>query len=453
MIPASSAPGPRSAVLSYLRLRHAPLRFWEGCVARYGSFVYVPFGPARVVVVSDPNLIERVLIEDASSYRKHYGTRILKRIIGDGLLTSEGDFWLRQRRLAQPAFHRKRIESYASVMVEYTDRMLQSWRDGETRDVYAALSALTLEIVAKTLFDADVRARVHEVGGALETILMSFERWLANGVRFPEWVPTPGNQRFTRAAAVLDDLVTGILDERRGSTVDRGDLLSMLMAAKDEETGAGMNAKQLRDEVMTLVLAGHETTANTLVWTFHLLAENSAVERRLAAELEAVLGAGDAARAPTIEDIPRLPYTSMVVKESMRLYPAAWGMGREATRDTDVGAYRVTRGTTLLLLQWMAQRDPAYFPDPTAFRPERWESDFAKSLPRFAYFPFGGGPRQCIGNAFAIMESTLVLATIASRFRLASAYAKLEPVAAATLRPKGAVPMRLARRASVHRPT
>lgn len=221
----------------------------------------------------------------------------------------------------------------------------------------------------------------------------------------------------------------------------------MLMAAKDEDTGAGMNAKQLRDEVMTLVLAGHETTANTLVWTFHLLAENPAVEQRLVAELGSVLGAGDAARAPTIEDIPRMPYTSMVVKESMRLYPAAWGMGREATRDTDVGNYRVTRGTTLLLLQWMAQRDPAYFERPSAFLPERWENDFAKSLPRFAYFPFGGGPRQCIGNAFAIMESTLVLATIASRFRLASAYAKLEPVAAATLRPKGAVPMRLVRRA------
>lgn len=415
-------------------------------MSRHGGFVYVPFGPARVVVVSDPKLIERVLIEDAGSYRKHYGTRILKRIIGDGLLTSEGDFWLRQRRLAQPAFHRKRIESYASVMVEYTERMLGTWRDGETRDVYAALSALTLEIVAKTLFDADVRSRVHEVSGALETILVTFERWLANGVRLPEWVPTPRNRRFTEAARVLEDLVDGILGERRDSTADRGDLLSMLMAVKDEETGAGMSSTQLRDEVMTLVLAGHETTANTLVWTFHLLAENPDVERRLVAELAAVLGTGAGARAPTIEDLARMPYTANVVKESMRLYPAAWGMGREATRDTDIGEWRVSRGTTVLLLQWMAQRDPRYYARPGAFLPERWENDFAKTLPRFAYFPFGGGPRQCIGNAFALMESALVLATIASRYRLTSAYTALEPVPAATLRPKGAVPMRVSRR-------
>lgn len=446
MNPASDAPGPRSAVLSYLRLRHAPLRFWEGCAREYGGFVYVPFGPARVVVVSDPKLIERVLVEDAASYRKHYGTRILKRIIGEGLLTSEGDFWLRQRRLAQPAFHRKRIEGYGAVMVEFTDRMLSTWRDGESRDMYTALSALTLEIVAKTLFDADVRDRVNEVGGALETILMTFERWLANGVRLPEWVPTPRNRRFTHAAGVLDDLVSGILTARLASSEDRGDLLSMLMSVKDEETGAGMSPKQLRDEVMTLVLAGHETTANTLVWTLHLLSENPDVERKLVGELASVLGEGASARLPTLDDVARLPYAGRVVKESMRLYPAAWGMGREATRDADVGPWRVSRGTTLLLLQWMAHRDPTYFPDPTRFLPERWENDFAKSLPRFAYFPFGGGPRQCIGNTFAILESTLVLATLVSRFRFEAAYRRIEPVAAATLRPKGTVPMRVRRR-------
>lgn len=442
MLPANQAPGPRIPVLNYLRLRRAPLAFWEDCASRYGGFAFVPFGPANIVVLSDPALIERVLIEDASSYRKHYGTRILKRIVGEGLLTSEGEIWLRQRRLAQPAFHRKRIESYAAVMVQYTERMLEGWRDGQTLDVYAALSGVTLEIVAKTLFDADVPSRAHEVGGALETILNTFERWLANGVRLPEWVPTPGNRRFTAAADVVERLVDGILAERRGSTEDRGDLLSMLMAVRDEETGAGMSEKQLRDEIMTLVLAGHETTANTLVWTFHLLSESAEVEAKLGEELDRVLGD----RAPTIDDLPRLPYTGWVVKESMRLYPAAWGMGREATRDADVGPWRVKRGTTMLILQWMAHRDAKFFPGPRAFRPERWENDLAKSLPRFAYFPFGGGPRQCIGNAFAIMESTLLLATIASRFRLRADYAKIEPVPAATLRPKGAVPMRLAAR-------
>jgi cytochrome P450 len=438
VIPLKDAPGPRSSLLNYAGLRRAPLPFWERCASRYGGFVHVPMGPVHIVVLSDPALIERVLIEDAASYRKHYGTRILKRIIGRGLLTSEGDFWLRQRRLAQPAFHRKRIEGYAQVMVDYTTRMLEGWRDGETRDIYAALSALTLEVVAKTLFDADVRTRVKEVGGALETLLVTFERWLANGIRLPEWVPTPTNRRFAAAASVVDRLVDGILADRRGSTEDRGDLLSMLMAVRDEETGKGMSEQQLRDEVMTLVLAGHETTANTLVWTFHLLAENPRVEEKLAAELASVLGG----RPPTIEDIPRLPYTSCIVKESMRLYPAAWGMGRETTRDTDIGPYRVPRGTTILILQWMAHRDSKYFPSPRVFQPERWEGDLAKTLPRFAYFPFGGGPRQCIGNAFAMMESTLILATIASRYRLRAAYDAVEPVAAATLRPKGAVPMR-----------
>jgi len=444
--PATLAPGPKSVLRNYVRLRRAPLAFWERCVTDHGSFVHVPFGPVDVVVLSDPVLIERVLVEDAASYRKHYGTRILKAIVGDGLLTSEGSTWLRQRRLAQPAFHRKRIESYAGVMVEYTARAIDRWHDGETRDVHDDLSRLTLEIVAKTLFDADVRPQARAVGGALGTVLNTFERRLASGVAVPFWVPTPRNVRFRRAARVLDDLIEGILAERRERPGDRGDLLSMLTAARDEETGTGMSEAQLRDEVMTLVLAGHETTANTLVWTLHLLSQNPGAEAKLAEELERVLGPPASARAPTLDDLARLPYTGDVLRESMRLYPAAWGVGREAMRAAEVGPWRVAPRTTMLILQWTVHRDARFFPRPLAFEPERWAGDFAKTLPRFAYFPFGGGARQCIGNAFATMESTLLLATIASRWKLRASGRPVVPVAAATLRPSGAVPMRLERR-------
>jgi cytochrome P450 len=444
--PATLAPGPKSPLRNYLRMRRAPLPFWEGCVRRYGGFVHVPFGPVDVVLLSDPTLIERVLIEDTASYRKHFGTRILKAVVGEGLLTNEGDSWLRQRRLAQPAFHKKRIESYAGAMVDYTARTLETWRDGETRDVHEELSRLTLEIVGKTLFDADVRPRAHAVGGALGTVLGTFERRLASGFHLPFWVPTPRNRRFRRATEVLEDLIQGILAERRAAPGDRGDLLSMLTAARDEATGAGMSQEQLRDEVMTLVLAGHETTANTLVWTFHLLSENPAVESRLAEELAGVLGPPAAARVPTLEDVPRLPYAADVLRESMRLYPAAWGVGREAAREADVGPWRIAPRTTVLILQWTVHRDERFFARAASFEPERWAGDFARSLPRFAYFPFGGGPRQCIGNAFATMEATLLLATIASRWRLRGTGTPVEPVAAATLRPRGPVPMRLERR-------
>lgn len=426
-------------------MRRSPLAFWDDCVRRYGRFVFVPFGPADVVVLSEPDMIERVLVDDTASYRKHIGTRILSEVVGHGLLTSEGSAWLRQRRLAQPAFHKKRIDGYAGVMVDYTTRTLATWRDAETIELHAAMSRLTLEIVGKTLFDADVRPQARAVGEALDTVLTTFERRLASGIHIPFSWPTPENVRFRRAARVLDDLIEGILAERRAQPGDRGDLLSMLTAARDE-AGVGMSQKQLRDEVMTLVLAGHETTANTMVWTFQALAGEPAAEARLAEELARVLGPPSSARAPTLDDLAALPYTANVVRESMRLYPAAWGVGREATREAVVGPWRIAAGTTVLILQWAAHRDARHFARPLAFAPERWEGDFAKSLPRFAYFPFGGGPRQCIGNAFATMEATLLLATIASRWRLRATGAPVEPVAAATLRPKGPVRMRIERR-------
>jgi cytochrome P450 len=354
-----------------------------------------------------------------------------KRVFGKGLLTSEGDFWLRQRRLAQPAFHRARIASYASTMVEYTERLLDEWQDGEERDIHKEMMRLTLQIVGKTLFDADVEHDAQDVGKSLELLLeigADFRRTLF----VPQWLPTPTNIRKERAIRLIENVLYRIIAEKRASGRDAGDLLSMLLAAQDED-GSRMTDQQLRDEAITLFLAGHETTANTLSWTWWLLAQNPAVEAKLHAELRTVLGG----RAPTLEDLPNLIYTNHVITESMRLYPPSWGTARTAIEDHEIAGYAVPKGSGVSFAQWTVHRDARWYDAPEEFRPERWEGDLLKRIPKFAYFPFGGGPRQCIGNSFALMESALTLATIAQRyrFRLVEGH-PLVPLASITLRPR-----------------
>jgi cytochrome P450 len=312
--------------------------------------------------------------------------------------------------------------------------MISGWRDGETRDVHRDMMRLTLEIVARTLFGVHLRsAKFEEVGGALATISQRFTG--RGGVIFqvPEKVPTPGNLRFRRAIRTLDTLICGIIHDRRASGEDAGDLLSMLLAVRDEETGEGMTERQLRDEAMTVFLAGHETTANALPWTWHLLSGHLDVESRLQEELDEVL----AGRPPTVGDLPHLRYTDMVVKESMRLYPPAWAFGREALTDCEIGGYRVPAGTQLIMSQWVMHRDPRYYEEPGKFRPKRWEDGSTEGLPKYAYFPFGGGPRLCIGQSFAKMEAVLLLATIAQQFRIHSVpTGRIVPQPSITLRPK-----------------
>jgi cytochrome P450 len=300
---------------------------------------------------------------------------------------------------------------------------------------------LTLEVVAKCLFDADVGAEAKDIGRAIKVALEDFssQRRL---IRVPKSIPTPRNVRFEAAARRLDGIVRTIIEERRRSEEDRGDLLSMLMLARDEG-GDRMTDKQLRDEVMTLFLAGHETTANALSWTLWLLSSNAAAEAKLAEELGRVLGG----RAPTVEDLPDLSYAERVVKESMRLYPPAWVMGREAIGECEVGGYRMPAGTTAFMSQWVVHRDPRYHPDPERFEPDRWTAGYEEGLPRFAYFPFGGGPRQCIGASFAMTEARLILATIAQRFRMELAPGQsVEPYPSITLRPKEGIRMTLVER-------
>jgi len=414
------------------------MAFLTAISREYGDIVTMSFYKFRVYYVSHPDYIEEVLVNQARKFIKGRILRANKGLFGNGLLTSEGDFWLRQRRLAQPAFHRARIAAYGETMVRFTERLIAGWRDGETRDIHAEMMRLTLQIVAKTLFDAEVDGDAQQVGHALEAI-MEFNSDFRRLILTPSWLPTLRNLRAALAIRRLNKIIYRIIDRRRAAGGDPGDLLSMLLHAQDED-GSRMTDRQLRDEVITLFLAGHETTALALSWTWWLLAQNPQAEAKLHAELDAVL----AGRSPTLEDLPNLRYTDHVISESMRLYPPAWGMARVAIEDAEIGGYRIPKGSGVSLSQWVVHRDSRWFEAPEEFHPERWEGDLLKRLPRFAYFPFGGGPRQCIGNTFALMEAALLLATIAQKFRVRLVpNQKVEPVASITLRPRHGIQVTL----------
>jgi cytochrome P450 len=363
---------------------------------------------------------------------------------GEGLLTNEGDSWLRQRRLSAPAFHRERIASYAQIMVEYTQQMLVAWRQGEVRDVHQDMMRLTLQIVVRCLFGVETE-HLGKVSAAVNVMMRN-----ATGVRMllppiARYLPTPTMLNVRRAVKHLDETVYGIIAQRRRDQHDAGDLLSILMSVRDED-GSGMSDKQLRDEVLTFLLAGHETTALALTWTLYLLARNPEAEQRLHAELDRALGG----RRAEFPDLPGLSYTDRVIKESMRLYPPAWSLARSVISDFRVRDYTVPAGSNVVMSQWVMHRNPKYFPEPEKFDPDRWVPGFAQKLPRFAYFPFGGGPRQCIGAAFATMEATLLLVTIAQHFRLALVSQEpVKPVPSFTLRPKNGMTMKLEKRTPV----
>ena len=435
-------PGPKGRPISgnfpeYVRDQ---LGYLARCAREYGDVVRLRFFHERVFLLNHPDHIERVLIKDNRNFVKDRAERSGFRFLGEGLLTSEGDFWRRQRRLAQPAFHRERINAYGETMVECADRMLGSWHHGETRDISAEMSRLTLGIVAETLFGSISGSERETVGAALAVILDRF----TGGILFkvPERIPTPANLRFRRAVRRLEGVIYGIIERRRRSGEDTGDLLSMLLSARDQETGEGMSDKQLRDEVMTILLAGHETTALNLAWTFYLLAEHPEAEARLLAELKEALGE----RAPTVADLPNLPYAGAVIKESLRLYPPAWGFGREALSGCEIGGYRIPAGTQLIVSQWVTHRDERFFERAASFLPERWLDGSTDGLPRYAYFPFGGGPRLCIGRQFATLEAILLLATISRAFRLRPVDGPVAPRPSLSLRPAGGMRMVLEER-------
>jgi cytochrome P450 len=422
------------------------LAFLEKMAREYGDIVRTRFFYVPAYFLYHPDHIEYVLATNNRNFIKplSFRTPFFQRLVGNGLLTSEGDFWRRQRRLAQPAFHRERISAYGRVMVKDAEKMLTTWKDGETRDVHRDMMRLTMEIVTHTLFNVDVTDDADKVAEALAVLVEPFGsqatlRWILDN-RFP----TSGNRRFHKTAAQLDEVIYRIIRERRASgQEDQGDLLSMLLQAHDEDDGSQMTDQQLRDEVITLFLAGQETTALALSWAWYLLALHPQAESRFWRELDEVLGG----RLPEASDMPRLKFTEMIAKESLRLYPPAYVVGREAVKDCEVGGYPVPAGMQLFMPTWVVHRDPRFFNAPAEFKPERWTPEFIVTLPKYAYFPFGGGPRVCIGNSFAIMEIVLLLATIAQKFRFRLApdqKVTLQP--AMSLRPRDGIKMVLGKR-------
>lgn len=423
-----------------------PLKLLTDWAHTYGDTYHYRLLHFHVYFFNSPESIEQILVAQQRKFVKGRAMQANRDLFGNGLLTSEGDYWQHQRKLIQPAFHRERIAAYGRTMVSSTQRMLDAWTAAlarETnphieRDIHQEMMALTLDIAARTLFNVEIAHETERIGRALEILLAATGR-PGRMLRIVRMIPFPSERAYRRAVRDLDEIVYGIIHARRAAGGDSGDLLAMLLAAKDEN-GNGMTDRQLRDEALTLLLAGHETTAIALSWAWYLLSQNPEVSRKFHAELDSVL----AGRAPAVEDLPRLPYTERVIKEAMRLYPPAYVILRLAVEDSEIGGYRVPRGSSAAISPWVIHRDPRFFPEPERFNPDRWTPDFQRALPRFAYFPFGGGPRICIGAQFASMEAALVLATIAQRYNLRLVPGHpVETFPSMTLRPRHGLRMTL----------
>ena len=407
-------PGPKGTLLggSVRQFRAGLLNFLLETAREYGPLASFRIGPRRVFLASGHELIEQVLVTDAKHYIKHFGARAFKPVLGNGLVTSEGAFWHRQRKLIQPAFLKARVQSYVPIMVELTNQMLSSWTSGKRVQIDFEFEALTSKIALKTLFDLDDHGDRERFDGVLKLAFDLMNARLRRIIKLPLWVPMPANLRLKRAVAELDQTIQGFIAAGRSRRHHGNDLLSRLLIARDED-GRPMSDRQLRDEAMTLYLAGHETTALTLAWSWYLLSQHLRVEEKLVSEWQRVLKGA----TPTAQHLQRLPYTAAVIAESLRLFPPVYVIGREATTELELGGYRVKPGYTVLMSQWVNHRDPKYFPDPEDFRPERWQDGLAKRLPRFAYYPFGGGQRICVGSTFALIEATIILAAVGQHYR------------------------------------
>ena len=445
-------PGPpdigHSAVEQYLNYRRFlkdPLTRVTRWMAEYGDVVHYRFGNRHQYFIANPDMIREVLVRQSDIFIKgpDYTSEKtgLARFMGEGLVTSNGDFWRRQRRLVQPAFHTQRISAYAETMVNYTLERMRRWRDRAVLDVDREMMELTLMIVGRTLFDADASTTINQVKQAVEVVQKASNT--AN--LLPAWVPTPLRVRSRRANAALDSIVYRFIEQRRATGEDRGDLLSMLLLSQDDD-GERMTDKQVRDEAVTLFLAGHETTANALNWTWWLLAQNPQAEAKLHQELDSVL----AGESPTLEALRRLPYTDTVIKESMRLMPPVWSIGRVNREATEVLGYPFPQWSGVQICIYCAHRHPGIWEQPDTFLPERWADESIHALPKYAYIPFGGGPRICIGNSFATMEAKLLLATMAQRYRLHLIEGlKIVPQPFITMFPRDGLPMEIEERAGI----
>jgi cytochrome P450 len=445
MTPRAPRP-PGLPVLGHVAAIGDPLTAFESFARDYGPMVELQFFNKDYVVISSATGAHHVLVDHWERYPKSRSYDALRLFLGNGLVTSEGTFWRRQRKLMQPAFHRQRLASFLGDMVEATDTMLVEWERAADHspdlDVHTAMTELTFRIVGRTLFSIDLGGEANEMGKAVELAQHAANDYATSLVRFPLHWPTPLNRRVKKARAAHDAVAYKILEERKRDAAPRNDLLAMLLEARDEETGEGMTDEQVRDEMVTLIAAGHETTASTLAWTFYHLGKRPDVARGVVREVREVLGD----RAPTLADLPQLDYTRRVIEEAMRLHPAVTGVERVANEDDVIDGYHVPKGALIAVMMWTLHRNPEYFPNPNHFDPDRFLPEAVARRPKHAYLPFGAGPRICIGNSFAMMEAQVLLARISQRFRLL-----LDPnhpifaESLVTMRPKHGIKVRLER--------
>jgi cytochrome P450 len=434
---AVEAPNSRPIYGHLPEFRRDSLDFLTQLARDHGEFVRFRLGPQRAVLLNSPELIGQVLAETNRHYTRHFLPRLSGSLLGLGLFTSEGRLWSHERRLIQPAFHREHAKQWCSVMTESAERAVAQWGDGEVRDTHNDMVAVALENVSRTLFGADVHTDIEIVARALQVVMDNFESRLEMLVPPPHWVPTPANLRLAKVIRQLDDILYRFVNDRRTSGQARGDVLDVLLEAQARDSSI-MSDQQIRDEAMALFTGGHEPVAAGLSWAWYLISEHPEVEARLLDELDTVL----AGRTPDAGDLPALQYLSMVVKETFRLYPPSWGFDRKATVDCHLGGHHIRRGTLVIISQWVLHRDERFFEKPDQFIPERWAGSLAETLPKYAYIPFGGGPRYCIGNSFATIETILVLATILQRARLRLAPGRIVvPQPTITLRPKHGLEM------------
>ena len=421
-----------------------PIRLFEHLHRTYGPIAHYRFMGTPIIFLNQPDYIREVLVTQAASFVKERTVRRMKILLGEGLITSDDPIHIRQRRIVAPAFHRQRIAAYADEIISSAVHHTAQWQPGQTIDISAAMMSLSLEIVARTLFNTEVTDDIRSINDEVNTIMDLYNLLVA----FPRMenflhLPIPGIIKFRRSRARLDAVVHRLIAQHRAAGEDKGDLLSMLIASHDED-GSSLSDQQIRDEVLTIFLAGYETTANALTWTWYLLSQNPEAEAKLHAEIDSVLGTEATHRIPTLADYPNLRYTEQVFAESMRLYPPAWAMGRMSTQPVTLGPYRIPPGAHFFMSQYIVSRTPEYYPDPLRFDPDRFAPEAKAARQRFTYFPFGAGSRQCIGESFAWMEGVLSIATIASRWRMQYlGSAPPIPQAKITLRPRDPLLMRL----------
>jgi cytochrome P450 len=422
-----------------------PLDFLFENYDTMGPIYWVKSPIRKIAVLNDPECIRHVLQENNRNYVKSFGYDPLKLLLGNGLLTSEGDFWRQQRRMAQPSFHKEKLAAIVDTMITSTGLMLQRWEklEGVELNISAEMNRIALDIVSKSLFISNVEDEIDKISTWVTVAIEEGAERIRNPFKLPMWIPTPSNLKQNKAVKVLDDVITGIIENRRNEGKQYDDLLSMLMDARDEDTGEGMSTRQLRDEVMTIFIAGHETTANALTWAFYVLAQNPEIEKKLQEEIDTVLQG----KPVSFENLRSLAYTRMVIDETLRLYPPAWIIGRKNVEDDEIAGFHIPAGTNCLIPTLCLHRSPKYWKDPLKFDPERFSPEKVKEQKKFTYFPFGGGPRLCIGNNFALMEMQVVLASVMQRYRFElkdKTPIELDPLI--TLRPKQNVYLKLVKR-------